>query len=101
MRQVLALHCALAAGSAWRPLGAVLEGVTLIAPDLPGHGRAPSFDGNGDYMDAALETALAAMPDGKLDVVGHSYGGALALRLLADHPDRVRSLAVIEPVLFA
>jgi pimeloyl-ACP methyl ester carboxylesterase len=33
-------------------------------------------------------------------VVGHSYGGDIALQLAADHPDRVASLVLLEPALF-
>jgi len=32
-------------------------------------------------------------------VVGHSYGGAIALQLVLDAPDAVRSLALLEPAL--
>lgn len=100
MRQVLALHCMLATGAAWRGVQAALPDAALTCPDLPGHGRAPDWDG-GDYMDQALELALEAAPEGSFDLVGHSYGGCLALRLLVEHPARVRSLTLIEPVMFA
>lgn len=100
MRSVLALHCMLAAGAAWRGVQAALPEATLICPDLPGHGRAPDWDG-GPFMDQALKLALDAAPQGAFDLVGHSYGGCVAMRLMADRPHRVRSLTVIEPVMFA
>lgn len=100
MRDVLALHCMLASGAAWRGVAAALPHARLACPDLPGHGRAPDWDG-GDFMDQALDLAMAAAPAGRFDVVGHSFGGCLGLRLLADHPARVRSLTLIEPVMFA
>lgn len=75
--------------------------VRLIAPDLPGHGSAPEPAPGVDFMDAALDRVRAVLPQEAIDVVGHSYGGALGLRLLADCPKRVRSLTVIEPVMFA
>ncbi|WP_167767096.1 alpha/beta fold hydrolase [Jannaschia formosa] len=99
MRPLLALHCALASGAAWNGLFAALPGVDGIAPDLPGHGRAPEAEGA--MMDAALARALEAAPAGPVDIVGHSYGAVVALRLLAEHPGRVRSLTLVEPVLFA
>ncbi|MEM7491097.1 MAG: alpha/beta hydrolase [Pseudomonadota bacterium] len=101
MRPVLALHCGLASGAAWAPLARALPGVELTCPDLPGHGTAPDWDPARDFQDQALDLALAAAPDGAFDVVGHSFGGTLALRLAVAHPNRVRSLALVEPVMFA
>ncbi|MEM7644227.1 MAG: alpha/beta hydrolase [Pseudomonadota bacterium] len=101
MTDVLALHCGLASGAAWRALAAALPERRLICPDLPGHGRAPDWDGARDFQDQALDLALAAAPGGALDVVGHSFGGTLALRLAVEHPGRVRRLALVEPVMFA
>lgn len=100
MRSMLALHCMLASGGAWRGVQAALPDAAMICPDQPGHGRAPEWDG-GAFMDQALALALDAAPEGAFDLIGHSYGGCVALRLLADHPGRVRSLTLVEPVMFA
>lgn len=35
---------------------------------------------------------------GKVHVVGHSFGGAVAAQFAVDHPDQVASLALLEPV---
>ncbi len=90
----------LASGAAWRGVRAALPERMMICPDLPGHG-ADGWDGTGAYMDAALEVARRAMPEGAVDVVGHSYGGCVALRMLAEDSGRIRSLTLIEPVMFA
>ena len=91
----------LASAAAWRGVARALDGARLTCPDLPGHGCAPDWDGERPYMDAAAEVALTSAPEGRFDLLGHSYGGCVALRLLADHPGRIRSLVLVEPVMFA
>lgn len=101
LRKVLALHCTLAHSGAWRGLAAELaEEVTLTAPDMLSHGRSPDWDGQGDIQDRTLAAVLPLM-EGRMDVMGHSFGGTVALRMAVEHPERVRSLILIEPVLFA
>jgi lipase len=96
-RPVLALHCALAHGGAWAGLN--LPGVTLTAPDLPGHGGSPDWKGT-DYHTDCTRAVLGLM-DAPMDIVGHSSGAAIALRMALERPDLVRTLTLIEPVLFA
>jgi len=101
-RRVLALHCTMGYGGAWtgvvRALG---ETVTLVAPDMPSHGQSADWDGQSDFADTVYSASLAIMDDTPMDVIGHSFGAATALRLAVTHPERVRSLTVIEPVYFA
>jgi pimeloyl-ACP methyl ester carboxylesterase len=78
-----------------RPLA---EHWTLILPDRPGHGSTPAA-GRGDFeRDAALIAALLKRGD---HLVGHSYGGIVALLAAAQRPEAVRSLTLIEPPAFA
>jgi pimeloyl-ACP methyl ester carboxylesterase len=42
---------------------------------------------------------LRFLNSGRAHVVGHSFGGAVALQLVLDYPDAVRSLALLEPAL--
>jgi lipase len=102
-RPVLALHCSLAHAAAWAGVAQGLQGVTLTAIDQPGHGRAPDWDGVSDihrlYLDWAVQMAEAL--GGPLDVIGHSYGGTVALRLAEERPELVRSLTLVEPSIFA
>lgn len=105
-RRGLMLHCSLAHGGAWRGLAGAFEAeFTFAAPDLPSHGRSAVWDRQGSYHDACTAAAaahLTAQPnDQPIDIVGHSFGATVALRLAVERPDRVRSLVLIEPVLFA
>src|SRR5262249_51381327 len=46
---------------------------------------------------AALAAVLDAEADGPVAVVGHSFGGAIALNLAATRPDLVTSLVLLDP----
>ncbi|WP_424944368.1 alpha/beta fold hydrolase [Aliiroseovarius crassostreae] len=104
-REALLLHCSLAHLGAWRGVAAELAGdLSMLALDLPGHGQSGDWDPARDYQTQASEAALALLEreaSGPVDLVGHSFGGTIALRLAQMAPDRVRSLTLIEPVLFA
>ena len=99
-RQVLALHCTLGHSGAWRGLAAQFEdAATFTGFDMLGHGRSPDWDGRGDPQDRITEIAETFLTD-RMDVIGHSFGATVALRLAVAHPDRVRSLTLVEPVYF-
>lgn len=102
-RRALLIHCSLAEVGIWRGMAQTLSGaLTMTAFDLPGHGRSADWDGRGDM--GAVCTAIAADfagENGPVDVIGHSFGGVIALRLAAERPDLVRSFTAIEPVFFA
>ena len=49
---------------------------------------------------AALARALDALDIATADVVGWSYGGAIALDMALDRPERIRSLTLIEPAAY-
>jgi len=100
-RRVLALHCTLAHSGAWRGLAELVgDKATLIAPDMLSHGRSPDWDGQGDYQDRCVD-AVAHLMEPDMDIIGHSFGATIALRLAVAHPEKVRSLTMIEPVFFA
>ncbi len=74
----------------------------LIAPDLLGFGRTGAWPVPGELTHDLQADLVAALIDGdgcgSVDVLGHSYGGATALRLVARRPELVRSLVLVEPV---
>ncbi|MGD9293315.1 MAG: alpha/beta hydrolase [Roseobacter sp.] len=101
-RQALAVHCALGHAGNWRALGTELsDTLTLTAFDLPGHGRAEDGDGKSDYQDLCVEVMLGFLSVDPIDVIGHSFGATVALRVAVEYPERIRTLTLIEPVLFA
>ncbi|HUJ57473.1 MAG TPA: alpha/beta hydrolase [Kofleriaceae bacterium] len=65
--------------------------------DLRGHGRSERAAGGFDTATLAGDLAAVA---GDLrepfDLVGHSWGGLVALRFAREHPARVRRLAIVE-----
>ncbi len=101
---VLLLHSSASSGRQWDGLvDALAGGSAAIAPDLYGYGRAPSWTGPGPLnLSAEAGRVAADIPAAvrEIHVVGHSYGGAVALRLAVEQPWRVRSLTLIEPVAF-
>lgn len=85
-------------GQRWRQLAGYLPEIAIAAPDLLGHGSsswaAPwSIDANVSALSALLDEAS----DTRVVVVGHSFGGALAMHLAASRPDRVAALLLLDP----
>ena len=100
-RKGLLLHCSLAHGGVYSQMGAAVGGaLSLTSFDQPGHGRAADWDGQGDLQDRVTEMALDLLSE-PMDVIGHSFGATVALRLAVERPEMVRSLTVIAPVMMA
>ena len=100
-RRALALHCTMAFGGAWAGLSKAMPELTLVAPDMPSHGRSADWDEQSDFSDTVYAASLSAMDEGPMDVIGHSFGAVIALQLAVKHSEMVRSLTVVEPVFFA
>lgn len=64
----------------------------VMAPDLPGHGRAPSFL---PYDIERVVDHLAAAAPARCVVAGWSLGGQLALAWARRHPQQVQRLILI------
>lgn len=72
------------------------HGFSVLAPDLPGHGRSagPSLSSIAEMADwtaALLDAAGAA----KAHLIGHSMGSLISLETAARHPDKVSALSLI------
>src|SRR5215467_11177508 len=98
---VVLLHASASSGAQWRSLTEDLQGRwRVLAPDLHGYGQTgprpeSHLPGLGD--EAALVDAILGRSAPRFHLVGHSYGGAVALRLASDRPARLLSLTLIEP----
>ena len=96
----LLLHSGGFTSRQWRKLAQQLApSHDVLAPDLIGYGGDPWPPGKPFHFRLDIER-LTGMLDRPADVVGHSYGGLLALQLALARPEAVRSLAVYEPVAF-
>ncbi len=76
----------------------------VLAPDLIGYGSAPSWEGSETFTLRSEVSQLArVLPAAHvpLNLVGYSYGGAVAVELALAGPWPIHSLTLIEPVLFA
>ena len=78
------------------------QGARVIAPALPGFGgnaalatEERSFAGYAEWVRRFLDAVGVEEP---VAVVGHSFGGGVGIRFAYDHPDRVRSLVLVNSV---
>ncbi|MCC3314152.1 alpha/beta fold hydrolase [Nocardia africana] len=72
----------------------------VIVPDMPGYGRSSKWvDGSDPFGDlaAAVVGLLDVLDIPKAHVVGNSYGGAAALRLAMDRPEKVDRMVLMGP----
>jgi len=101
---VVLLHSSASCSAQWRVARERLgEWFPVLTPDLLGYGARGAWPGNGALRlsDEARVVADALAPCGApVHLVGHSYGGAVALRFATQYPQSVRTLTLIEPVAF-
>jgi pimeloyl-ACP methyl ester carboxylesterase len=100
--RVVLIPCSASSARQWDALSEQLAGFAPLPLDLWGHGDRPHWHGAGALSLSAEAAAIGqACPDGApFHLVGHSYGGAVALAFAASHADRLRSLTLIEPSSF-
>ena len=101
---VLLLHSSASSSAQWRALRADLETrYRVLALDLYGYGDTDPWSGHRALTladEAALVGALIERCDGPVHLVGHSYGGAVALRVALHRPERIATMTLVEPVAF-
>lgn len=78
----------------------IAESHRTVAVDLPGHGMSTPA-GGGDVVAgiaAAVKAAVEVVTPGKIHLIGHSFGGAVASAIAAASPSNVASVTLIAPV---
>jgi pimeloyl-ACP methyl ester carboxylesterase len=97
------LHATLTDHTEFAALHEKLDGrYRLILPDARGHGTSPSLQ-NQWYSVAELAADVIAVLDAEeidtAHLVGHELGGTIAFDVARRYPERVRTLALVEPEL--
>jgi pimeloyl-ACP methyl ester carboxylesterase len=102
--RVIALHCSGAGAGQWRQLAEALSpAYKLLAPEHYGSDSTGHWRGRHTFTlahEAARTFELIDASEEKVHVVGHSYGGGVALHVALARPHRIASLTLYEPSAF-
>ena len=104
LETVVCLHSSMSHGGQWRALVSRLQNdFNVVTPNLLGYnGVTADFEQHLslEHEVAAVLQRVAELQE-PVHLVGHSFGGAVALRFASMYPERVASLTVYEPVWFS
>jgi pimeloyl-ACP methyl ester carboxylesterase len=102
---VVCVHSNASSSSQWRALMERLaSGFHVLAPDTHGAGKGPAWPAGRPLAlreEVALLAPVFARAGKPFSLVGHSYGGAVALVAAVQEPRCVRALVLYEPTLFS
>jgi len=102
-RPVIALHGWLDNAASFSRLAPLLNGVRIVALDLPGHGLSDHRPAGAGYniWDYAYDILQTAEQFGwqRFSLLGHSLGGIVSVLLAGAMPERIERLALIDGVI--
>jgi len=97
---VLMLHSTGIGSWQWKPYMEQLAPRLTLALDLMGYPPSDDWVKTESALENDFEGAehLLLMQKGAVDLIGHSYGGFLALQLAKKHPGKIKTMLLHEPV---
>jgi nucleoside-diphosphate-sugar epimerase/pimeloyl-ACP methyl ester carboxylesterase len=97
---VIFLHGTFSGADALLPIAASLHGINSMFIDLPGFGRTP-YHHDPSVIDGYVESVAAMIMELNRPVIliGHSFGGLIAARVMQRHPSLIHQLLLLQPVL--
>ena len=98
---VILIHSSVSGNRQWKRLVHELKNrFRVLAPNLYGYGETTGWQEDGTQTLANHVALIEAVCDsvlGPIRLVGHSFGGSVALKVAADLGERVSHLALYEP----
>lgn len=107
---ILFLHGNPDSSALWHDVITGLPEFPWVAPDLPGFGRSRATPAYVQHLrDRPLETMVQwldevvrqTIPEGRLHLVVHDFGGPHGLAWAVRHPDRIASITAIDTLFFS
>lgn len=103
---VVLFHSSLSSAKQWLPLVDMLKlHYKVINIDILGYGEADDVIDETSYnfnieLERVNEALLSIIGEKPFHLVGHSCGGAIALKLAVENPEKILSMSLYEPVAF-
>ena len=97
---VLLIHSTVAGNKQWRKLIEYLSPhYRILAPNLFGYGSSPKWSKNRNQTLSDQVDLLRVFFDQNesISIVGHSFGGSVAMMAAKKYPEKIKKLVLIEP----
>ncbi len=102
---VICFHGSLASSTQWQSLtDRISHRYEVFCPDLYGYGKSPAWSGEREMTvddELNLLGPVFQAANDQLNLIGHSWGGAVALKAALEHRQSLKSLILFEPALWS